>query len=88
MNYSVTVLPGDGVGPEVIAEATKVLKAVEGRFGHSFDLSYGSVGGNAIDAHGTALPDETAELCENTEAILFGAVGGPKWDDPSAAVRP
>ena len=57
MNYSVTVLPGDGVGPEVIAEATKVLKAVEGRFGHSFDLSYGSVGGNAIDVHGTALPD-------------------------------
>ena len=88
MNYSVTVLPGDGVGPEVIAEATKVLNAVEGRFGHSFDLSYGSVGGNAIDAHGTALPDETAELCENTDAILFGAVGGPKWDDPSAAVRP
>ena len=88
MNYSVTVLPGDGVGPEVIAEATKVLKAVEGRFGHSFDLSYGSVGGNAIDSHGTALPGETAELCENTDAILFGAVGGPKWDDPSAAVRP
>ncbi len=88
MNYSVTVLPGDGVGPEVIAEATRVLKAIEGRFGHSFDLSYGSVGGNAIDSHGTALPDETAELCENTDAILFGAVGGPKWDDPSAAVRP
>ena len=88
MNYSVTVLPGDGVGPEVIAEATKVLKAVEGRFGHSFDLSYGSVGGNAIDSHGTALPDETAELCQNTDAILFGAVGGPKWDDPRATVRP
>ena len=88
MNYSVTVLPGDGVGPEVTAEATKVLKAVEDRFGHSFDLNYGSVGGNAIDEYGTALPDETTELCETTDAILFGAVGGPKWDDPSASVRP
>ena len=88
MNYNVTVLPGDGVGPEVIAEATKVLKAVESSFGHSFALSYGSVGGNAIDAHGAALPDETAALCEDTDAILFGAVGGPKWDDPSASVRP
>ena len=88
MKYSITVLPGDGVGPEVVAEATKVMEAVGRKFGHSFDLSYGSVGGNAIDEFGTALPEETIALCEKTDAILFGAVGGPKWDDPNARVRP
>ena len=88
MNYSITVLPGDGVGPEVVAEATKVMEAVGRRFGHSFDFSFGSVGGNAIDEFGTPLPADTVALCENTDAILFGAVGGPKWDDPRAAVRP
>ena len=88
MSYSITVLPGDGVGPEVIAEATKAMEAVGRRFGHSFDLSFGSVGGNAIDQFGTPLPEDTVALCEKTDAILFGAVGGPKWDDPSATVRP
>ena len=88
MKYSITVLPGDGVGPEVVAEATKVMEAVGHKFGHSFDLSFGSIGGNAIDEFGTALPDETVALCEKTDAVLFGAVGGPKWDDPSAKVRP
>ena len=88
MNYSITVLPGDGIGPEVVAEAVKVLNAVGNRFGHTFDTSYGRVGGNAIDEFGTPLPDETIEMCGETDGILFGAVGGPKWDDPRAPTRP
>ena len=88
MNFSITVLPGDGIGPEVIAEAVKVMNAVGNRFGHTFDTSYGRVGGNAIDDFGTPLPDETVEMCAETDGILFGAVGGPKWDDPRAPTRP
>ena len=88
MKFSITVLPGDGVGVEVTTQAVRVMEAVGRRFGHTFDQRYGRVGGNAIDEYGTALPDETAEMCRNTDAILFGAVGGPKWDDPSASVRP
>ena len=88
MEYKIAALPGDGIGPEVIAEAAKVLQAVGRRFGHSFDLERGRVGGNAIDDFGTPLPDETLELCESSDAILFGAVGGPKWDSPDASTRP
>ena len=88
MNFSITVLPGDGIGPEVVAEAVKVMNAVGSRFGHSFDTAYGRVGGNAIDDFGTPLPDETVEMCAETDGILFGAVGGPKWDDPRAPTRP
>ena len=88
MDYTITVLPGDGVGPEVVAEAVNVMHAVGRKFGHTFDLRYGSVGGNAIDRYGTPLPEETVELYQETDAVLFGAVGGPKWDDPRAKVRP
>ena len=88
MNYSITVLPGDGIGPEVVAEAVKVMNAVGNRFGHTFDTGYGRVGGNAIDDFGTPLPEETVEMCAETDGILFGAVGGPKWDDPRAPTRP
>ena len=88
MNFSITVLPGDGIGPEVVAEAVKVMNAVGSRFGHTFDTAYGRVGGNAIDDFGTPLPDETVEMCAETDGILFGAVGGPKWDDPRAPTRP
>lgn len=88
MDFSIAVLPGDGVGPEVITEAVKVMEAVGTKYGHSFDLDFGRVGGNAIDDFGTPLPDETVEMCQNTDAILFGAVGGPKWDDPQAKTRP
>ena len=88
MEFKIAVLPGDGVGPEVVAEGIKVLEAAGRRFGHSFELEYGRVGGNAIDDFGTALPDETIEICNHSDAILFGAVGGPKWDDPRATVRP
>lgn len=88
LSFSIGVLPGDGVGPEVIREGVKVLDAVARRFGHSFDIQYGKVGGNAIDDLGTPLPDETLEMCRSVDAVLFGAVGGPKWDDPKAKHRP
>ena len=88
MEFKLAVLPGDGIGPDVIAEAVGVLEAVGRRFGHDFELSEGAIGGNAIDSTGTALPDETQELCDQADAVLFGAVGGPKWDDPRASVRP
>ena len=88
MNSTIAVLPGDGIGPEVTTEAIKVLDAVASRFGHDFDLRYGRIGGNAIDDFGTPLPDETLDMCGNTDGVLFGAVGGPKWDDPNAATRP
>jgi 3-isopropylmalate dehydrogenase len=86
--YRLAVLPGDGVGPEVIAEAVGVLRAVERRFGHRFELTEDLVGGAAIDAFGTPLRPETLSLAKRSDAVLFGAVGGPKWDDPHAAVRP
>ena len=88
MNSTIAVLPGDGIGPEVTAEAIKVIDAVASRFGHDFDLRYGRIGGNAIDDFGTPLPDETLEVCDGVDGVLFGAVGGPKWDDPNAETRP
>jgi 3-isopropylmalate dehydrogenase len=86
--YRIAVLPGDGIGTEVIAESLKVLKAIEERFGHRFELIHDEVGGAAIDAYGTALRKETVTLAKRADAVLFGAVGGPKWDNPSADVRP
>ena len=88
MQFDIAVLPGDGVGPEVIAEAVKVLESVGGRFKHQFNFYYQLVGGIAIDKTGAALPDETLNMCRECDAVLLGAVGGPKWDDPRAAVRP
>jgi 3-isopropylmalate dehydrogenase len=86
--FNVAVIPGDGIGPEVCAEGVKVLKAVERRFGHRFALSEGLCGGAAIDTAGVAILPETLELARRSDAVLFGAVGGPKWDDPRAKVRP
>lgn len=88
MKASLAILPGDGIGPEVVAESLKVLAAVENKYNHNFDFVTGRVGGNAIDEFNTPLPDETIEICQSSDAILFGAVGGPKWDDPSRDVRP
>jgi len=88
MNYNVAVLPGDGIGPEVIDEAIGVLQAVGERFGHEFHLHYGLAGGIAIDTFGTALSEETLGMCKECDAVLLGAVGGPKWDNPKAKVRP
>jgi 3-isopropylmalate dehydrogenase len=88
VKFNLVVLPGDGVGPEVTSEAVKVLKAVGKRFGHDFDLRYGLVGGAAIDQTGEALSGDTLKMCKSCDAVLLGAVGGPKWDDPGAGVRP
>ncbi len=89
MKFKLAVLPGDGVGPEVTAEAVKVLLAVGGRFNHDFSLQFGLLGGVAIDKTGTALPDDTIKLCQSSDAVLLGAVGDPRWDsDPQARVRP
>lgn len=88
MNFNIAVIPGDGIGPEVTAEGVKVLNRVGDLFGHQFSLSCGVAGGAAIDQFGTALPDDTLEMCRKSDAVLFGAVGGPKWDDPRAKVRP
>ena len=88
MEFNIAVLGGDGIGPEVTAEAVNVLRSVEQAFGHGFDLRYGDVGGISIDRHGTPLLDEVRELAGEADAVLFGAVGGPKWDDPTAAMRP
>jgi len=88
VQFSLIVLPGDGVGPEVTAEGIKVLQAVGRRFGHNFNLQYGLVGGVAIDETGVALSQEALKMCRNADAVLLGAVGGPKWDDPRAKVHP
>jgi 3-isopropylmalate dehydrogenase len=88
VKFNLIVLPGDGVGPEVTAESVKVLQAIGMRFGHDFDLNYRLVGGAAIDAEGGAVSPETLRLCKKADAVLLGAVGGPKWDDPLAKVRP
>ena len=88
MKFTIAVLPGDGIGPDVIAESVKVLEAVGARFGHEFAMNSGRIGGNAIDEFGTALPDDTVAQCRDADAVLFGAVGGPKWDKLGAKVRP
>jgi 3-isopropylmalate dehydrogenase len=84
----IAVLPGDGIGGEVTAEAVRALDAIAQRFGHSFRFESALLGGAAIDAGGEALPDATLALCRRAHAVLLGAVGGPKWSDPNAAVRP
>jgi 3-isopropylmalate dehydrogenase len=88
VQFNLAVLPGDGIGPEVATEAIKVLPAVGKRFGHNFNLHYGLVGGVAIDKTGTALPEDTLKICKESDGVLLAAVGGPKWDDPKAKVRP
>ena len=88
MNFRIAALPGDGVGPEVTAEAVKALNAVGDRFGHTFDVQQGAIGGGAIDDFGDPFPTDTLNLCQGSDAVLLGAVGGPKWDDPQAKVRP
>jgi len=87
MEFKITVLPGDGIGPDVVAESVKLLKAVAEKYNHIFQLQDGIIGGVAIDTLGVSLPEETLEMCRNCDAVLFGAVGGPKWDDPQAKVR-
>lgn len=78
--YKIAVLPGDGIGPEIMAEAIKVLKTISDKFKLKFEFKEADVGGIAIDKHGHALPKETIDTCKKSDAILFGAIGGPKWE--------
>jgi 3-isopropylmalate dehydrogenase len=86
--YRIAVIPGDGIGPEVIAAAQRVLEDVAGRYGFRFEWHPLVAGGAAIDAYGEAIRDEDLALCRSADAVLLGAVGGPKWDDPASSVRP
>ncbi|WP_182657554.1 3-isopropylmalate dehydrogenase [Stenotrophomonas lacuserhaii] len=88
MHAEIVVLPGDGIGPEVAAAAVAVLEAVATRFNHTFNFNEHDIGGIAIDRHGEPLPASTLDACRAADAILLGAVGGPKWSDPNAKVRP
>jgi 3-isopropylmalate dehydrogenase len=87
-SIAIALLPGDGIGPEVVAEARRVLSVVAELSAIEFIFEEGLIGGAAIDATGSALPDETTALCRRSDAVLLGAVGGPRWDNPSAKVRP
>ncbi|MGB2983328.1 MAG: 3-isopropylmalate dehydrogenase [Candidatus Bipolaricaulia bacterium] len=88
MKARIAILPGDGAGQEVLAEAVKILRAVGDRFGHEFVFEEALIGGAAIDAVGHPLPSESLDACRQADAVLLGAVGGPKWADPAALVRP
>jgi len=85
---TLALLPGDGIGPEVVAEGARIIRAVGERWDHAIELREGLIGGCALDACGTPLPPETLELCQAADAVLLGAVGGPRWDDPNARQRP
>lgn len=88
MSVPIVLLPGDGIGPEIVSQAKRVLEVVGRRFGHTFEMSEHAIGGNAIDSCGDPLPEPTLAACRRSGAILLGAVGGPKWDDPAAKTRP
>ena len=88
MEYKIAVIPGDGIGPEVVTEAVKVLKAVGEKYGHDFVCNEVLAGGAAIDEYGECLPSSTLDVCKNSDAVLLGAVGGPKWDDVPGDQRP
>jgi 3-isopropylmalate dehydrogenase len=88
MNAQIAVLGGDGIGPEVCAVGVESLKRIAIRFGHQFEFVEAAIGGTAIDQFGDPLPPATLAICERADIILLGAVGGPKWSDPNASVRP
>ena len=88
MKANIVLLPGDGIGPEVVGEAVRVLREIAHKHGHTFEFDEHLMGGCSIDKYGVALTDETLAACKASDAVLLGAVGGPKWDDPTAKVRP
>lgn len=88
MNYKIALIKGDGIGPEVVGEAVRVLEAVGRKFGHTFSYTDVLLGGCATDAVGKSYPDGTAEMCRECDAVLLGAVGGPKWEKLPAPQRP
>jgi len=88
MHKTICLLPGDGIGPEIVAQTLKVLDAVNARFGHTIATQTALIGGAAIDAEGVPLPEATVEACKKSDAVLLGAVGGPKWDAIERDIRP
>ena len=89
MNFKIAKLPGDGIGPEIVEQAEKVLKAIAEKYNHQFDFFFGLTGAKAIDEVGDPYPEETHKLCMDSDAVLFGAIGDPKFDNnPKAKVRP
>lgn len=88
MHAKFVLLPGDGIGPEIVTQGRRILEGVASRFGHTFEMSEHMIGGCAIDACGDPLPESTLAACRASHAVLLGAVGGPKWDDPKAKTRP
>jgi len=88
MNFKITLLPGDGIGPEVVSEAARVLDVIAGKTNHTFNFQERLMGGCSIDKYGQSITDETLADCKASDAVLLGAVGGPKWDDPNAKDRP
>ena len=88
MNFNITLLPGDGIGPEVVAEAVRVLDVIASKYSHTFNFQERLMGGCSIDKYGQSITDETLADCKASDAVLLGAVGGPKWDDPNAKDRP
>ena len=88
MKAKIAVLAGDGVGREIVPEAVKVLKVVGEKFGHSFEFANGDIGGQAIDKVGVPLPQDTLMLAKQSDAVLLGAVGGPKWEGLDYSLRP
>lgn len=86
--FQIAVLPGDGIGVEIVPQAVKALEAISEKYGHTFNFTQGLVGGAAYDVKGHPLPDETLQLCERSDAVLLGAIGGPKWDDLPVELRP
>ena len=88
MEKTIALIPGDGIGPDVVAEAVNVLNVVAKKYGHSFSYKNVIAGGVAIDQFGKPLPQEQLDICLNSDAALFGAVGGPKWDNLPSEIRP
>ncbi|WP_400242684.1 3-isopropylmalate dehydrogenase [Niallia sp. JL1B1071] len=88
MNKRIAVLPGDGIGPEIVAGAVKILQTIGTLYSHQFELTFADIGGCATDKTGTPLPNETITICKNSDAILLGAVGGPQWDSLPVEKRP
>ncbi len=88
MNYKIALVPGDGIGPEVVAEAVKVMDRIGAKYGHQFDYETVLAGGAAIDAEGECLPQKTIDVCKNSDAVLLGAVGGWQWDTLPGDKRP
>ena len=88
MEALITILPGDGIGPEVCTSGVEILEKIARKYNHKFNFSYQMIGGAAIDDSGNPFPQETADSCSDSHAVLLGAVGGPKWNDPNLKVRP